>query len=389
MNYKIFIACLLLSTISKAQPWTQVADFTGTERDDATAFVIGNTAYCITGYQVGWSPTANGAAFNGSTETWLPMQALPAGKERQYATSFAHNNYGYVLGGVGNTVLNDFWQYNPTTNAWLQLPNFPDSAIQGMSSFILNNKVYVVGGKRASNHITNAVWEYDFSTSTWTQKNNMPNNGMWRGAAFSIDSTAYICFGINNNNAYNTAMYSYTSTNDTWHKINTAPLPPRKYVSTVVINGKALLYGGQDSLNIFSNDLLSYNPTDSSFATHAGIPTIARKGAVAFALNNILYLSTGINTNYVRLKETWKNTQFVGIATKTENNTLRLYPNPATHTLHIYAPHPTPLTVYNMLGELVQSTTTNGYNATLDITTLPTGIYIIKTSGQVAKFIKE
>ena len=185
-------------------------------------------------------------------------------------------------------------------------------------------------------------------------------------------------------------MYSYTSTNDTLHKINTAPLPQRKYVSTAVINGKALLYGGQDSLNVFSNDLLSYNPTDSSFATHAGIPTIARKGTVAFALNNTLYLSTGINANYVRLNETWKNTQFLVLNTINQyNNTLTLYPNPATHTLNVYAPFATQLKVYTIVGEVVQSIITNGYSTILDITTLSNGIYCIKTNtGQVAKFVK-
>jgi len=55
------------------------------------------------------------------------------------------------MGGVnasGNT-LNDFWEYDITTDMWTQKPNFPGPERYGASAFVLNNKGYIAtGGKR-------------------------------------------------------------------------------------------------------------------------------------------------------------------------------------------------------------------------------------------------
>jgi hypothetical protein len=69
---------------------------------------------------------------------------------------------------------------------------------------------------------------------------------------------------------------------------------------------------------------------------------------------------------------------------------LTLSPNPTTTTLNVYAPQATHLTIYNLLGEAVQSTLTTAPTTTITTTNLPNGIYLLKTNtGQVAKFIKE
>ena len=87
----------------------------------------------------------------------------------------------------------------------------------------------------------------------------------------------------------------------------------------------------------------------------------------------------------------------VGYESKTEvseiNNTQRIaiYPNPATTSLTITSgENIKTLTITNLLGQPIYS---HGYNtdkAEVDVSTLPTGIYLIRINGtEVRKFVKE
>lgn len=384
------IICLLFSfcvfNSIKSQSWIQLTDYLGTERDDGISFVINNNAYCLSGLEVGWQCTKNGYVFDGITETWSNMASLPIGKERQYATGFSHNNKGYIFGGVNcsSVCLDDFWEYNPVTDSWVSLPNIPSLGRAGMSNFIIKNKVYIVGGRLTDGTISKEVWEYDFLTHLWVQKSDLPIPGMWRGAAFTIDTTGYICMGLNNSSSYNHYIYRYNYVIDTWTKISTVHLPDLIYTGTAICNKKACLYGGVDSLNTITNSLYIFNPLDSSVSINAGIPTFARKGGMAFSMNDVFYLTTGV-TNSFRTKETWKNTGLVGIEENFVSSTLDVFPNPASSILNIeFSPsfempenHIT-IQIIDAFGQNVLFEKLNSQVSVFNINNLTSGIYFYK-----------
>ena len=120
-------------------------------------------------------------------------------------------------------------------------------------------------------------------------------------------------YGFDNNAAFNHYIYSYNFINDTWRKVYNLTLHAKFYIGTAVCNSKAALYGGQDSVGTVSNNFTIFNPADSSLTNLAGIPTIGRKGGMAFSINNIFYITTGYSSAFARIKETWKNTALVGL----------------------------------------------------------------------------
>ena len=143
MKYILLHIFIWVSSLLHSQSWIQLPDYIGNSRDDGNSFVINSKAYCVTGLENGWLCNRNGFVFDANTETWSNIAPLPSGDERQYAIGFSHNNIGYILGGINcnNITLNDFWQYNPTTDTWFQLPNFPNAGRFGMSYFIIKNKL--------------------------------------------------------------------------------------------------------------------------------------------------------------------------------------------------------------------------------------------------------
>src|SRR5262245_53893716 len=104
MRRVTLLPTLMLGVPLVAQTWTQLPDFPGTERDDATSFTLNGKIYVGTGMEVGWGLTNDWWCFDTSTETWTPIAALPA-TPRQYCTGFTVADTGYVFGGIdGNGV---------------------------------------------------------------------------------------------------------------------------------------------------------------------------------------------------------------------------------------------------------------------------------------------
>jgi N-acetylneuraminic acid mutarotase len=370
-----------------AQSWAQLQDYPGLGRDDGSTFVINNNAYCFSGVVSSGQFQRDGYVLDGNTDTWTAMASLPLGAERQYATGFSDGVNGYVLGGLDPSYncLNDFWQYIVASDTWVQLPNFPGTGRQGMNNFVLNGKVYLIGGRLNGNITSNEVWEYDFVSATWTQKSNLPFTGIWRGAGFAIDSFGYVCYGKSDTILFNRFIYKYNAVNDSWSKISNITLSPRNYIGAAVCNGKACLYGGQDSLIFFANDLLVFNPLDSSISNYFGIPSLPRKGGMAFSMNN---------TFYFRLKETWKNDGFVNINQVTNDHSTFIYPNPVLNSLHLKTNEKLTATanieIYNALGTLVLKPL---FSPEIDVTVLKCGVYFLKikqngTQLSNVKFIK-
>lgn len=85
---------------------------------------------------------------------WTPLTDFPGpGRDGSFSIALDTDtdgiaDAGYVGAGWNSngTSYTDFWQYNPTTGSWTQKANYTGSGTRGLTSFVLNNKGYVVGG---------------------------------------------------------------------------------------------------------------------------------------------------------------------------------------------------------------------------------------------------
>ena len=106
------------------------------------------------------------------------------------STSMIYIVSGYNTGTVDSAQPNT-WQYDPGTDTWTDLTGsapFPHPA-GGFAYGVVNDKLYVAGGRDAANQIINLTWEYDPAANTYTQKtdepgafqNNVPGSGAAQG----------------------------------------------------------------------------------------------------------------------------------------------------------------------------------------------------------------
>jgi N-acetylneuraminic acid mutarotase len=88
----------------------------------------------------------------------------------------------YVVGGYNTGFVDSAqpstWEYDPVADTWTDLTAtepFPHPA-GGMASGVINDKLYIAGGRDAANQNINLNWEYDPVAHTYTAKADMPGS---------------------------------------------------------------------------------------------------------------------------------------------------------------------------------------------------------------------
>src|ERR1700741_160192 len=129
-------------------------------------------------------------------DTWT--QKASFGTVRIGASSFVINDKIYVVGGWDYTnFLNDLWEYDPTLDTWTQKTSFPGAARDCGIAFSVGNKGYYGTGNNGtqfSNHLAD-FWEYDPATDSWAQKNNFPGGARFGAVAFTVNGNGYVSTG--------------------------------------------------------------------------------------------------------------------------------------------------------------------------------------------------
>lgn len=139
------------------------------------------------------------------TDTWTQKDDLP-GPVRHHPFYFGIDGIAYVGFGHGNDVggnvniFNDFYMFDPETDEWTQLNDFPGEARVAGTQFDYSGKGYVLSGD-GDNHSFMAegeFWEYEPETDEWTQLTSHPGSSRWAPGNFVIDNYVYFMCGLSN-----------------------------------------------------------------------------------------------------------------------------------------------------------------------------------------------
>ncbi len=212
---------------------------------------------------------------------WIQRADFGA-KGRHRGTGIHIGNKGYIgLGhynGAGpNIIKNDWWEYDPATNAWTQKANYPGGngglGAYGCLAFGMDKFGFVGGGQNASGP---EFYRFDPSTNTWSPAASLPTNAM-NTQGFVIDNIGYYISG--------STVYAYNSTTNVWTIKNPAPFTNSVWNSSFVIDNKGYIKSGLS--------LYEYKPTIDQWAMRASFPGLATAGSVGFSQRNKGYIVTG------------------------------------------------------------------------------------------------
>jgi N-acetylneuraminic acid mutarotase len=390
LKTKLLLILSGITVFAHSQNWMQLSDFPGGARDDGTAFTIGDSVFCGTGFKAGAGCTSDFYSFDTGTNNWTTIASLPSGKERQYSCGFSNDSEGFVFGGIdafGNE-LNDLWKYAPSLNAWTPMTSRPGAGIYGAAHFVVNGKAYIIGGSNGSTTASSEVWEYDMPTDSWTQKNNLPFNGGFRASGCQANNKGYLLFGRDLNGVHRKHLYEYDDSLDSWTQISSFPDTGRIYAAMQSISNELIVFGGVDSLNNHYGELWTYNLSSGPWTQKNSIPSFDRKGGMCFAAGNSFFYTCGIDQSNNRIKETWRVDLFVGIREENNDTDLTIYPNPAKDRVKITLSEKGSFSysITNLMGEIVQEGEVLGDE--IQLKDISTGIYQVKITGSKKNLTK-
>ncbi|TAL58907.1 MAG: hypothetical protein EPN85_10490, partial [Bacteroidetes bacterium] len=208
--------------------WTQKANFGGGLRANAIGFSIGNKGYIGTGLP-SWLGTAipknDFWEWDQATNTWVQKANLPVGRSK--AIGFSIGSKGYIGMGLDGSYIaqNDLWEWDQATDTWTKKANFPGTARFNAVGFSIGTKGYVgTGAKTATNTspshgaagLMNDFWEWDQTTDIWTQKANFGGQVRHAAVGFSISGKGYIGTGLDVNDYEVSDFWEWDQAANAW-----------------------------------------------------------------------------------------------------------------------------------------------------------------------------
>jgi N-acetylneuraminic acid mutarotase len=241
--------------------WVGKSDFPGEARENAVSFTINGKAYIGFGDNGIHSEVFSDLwEYDPASDIWSRKEDFPL-QEYGIPVCFSDNYKGYIgLGleqysyGFGGQLSSKFWSFDPTTNLWEQLSDYPLKTFLS-TAFVVNNNSFVGLG------IGNNFSFYDFNplTNSWRFKFTYPGNGDWHVKNFVIDDKVYIGFGNHDNSNEYTDFWEFNHTTNIWTKQIDFPYPTEVWVS-FSINGKGYVFENKYGSTGFIRSFWRFDP---------------------------------------------------------------------------------------------------------------------------------
>lgn len=293
--------------------WIEIAEPAASVRSGSVSFVLNGRSYFGLGYN-GTNSNAQGYksdfwGFNGSS--WNSDIPAFTGTLREQSVAFVLNNKVYI--GLGynidlETALADFWEYDPATEEWTQIGDFPIPLYNAVA-FVVDGRAFVGTGKNNDDEWETRFWEFDAASRTWPDVEDsytsIPGNKREGAFAFVINSTAYIGGGYSNGR-YRNQLFTFTPSQDFEMQEITldddddyydefSAAVARTGVITFVWNGRVYFATGSSGASLSS--VYEYDPVSGAWEEKTEFEGVARSNAVGFILNDRMFLGTGNNSS--------------------------------------------------------------------------------------------
>jgi N-acetylneuraminic acid mutarotase len=181
--------------------WSTKASFPENGVSEAFQFVINGLGYVGTGARNSSGVSSTMYAYDPIGDAWGQMASYP-GPQGINMAGFSIDSFGYA--GIGQdgagSYYNQFYRYNPDSNTWTQIASFPGKIRCAATSFVLNGKAYVGGGVTSVSNVPYDLgdfYEYDPTTNTWSEVPGFPGTPRQYATPMVFNNVAYAICGFN------------------------------------------------------------------------------------------------------------------------------------------------------------------------------------------------
>jgi N-acetylneuraminic acid mutarotase len=272
--------------------YTNAADMP-TARSEAAATNIGARIYVI-----GGAPGALDIVeiYDVATDTWIsskndgPSSVAPLPVGVNHAAAASYDGKLYVIGGFleGRVASGYLFIYDPIENAWSRGADMPTSRAALTANFI-NGTLYAVGGTNEDASALDIVEAYNPSNNTWTTNiDQMPTARQHLSSAV-VDDKLYVIGGRGpSTDPSSTERFDPKLGN--WTILDDMP-SKRSGLAAAAVGDNIYIFGGESSSHVFNNNE-KYSVRTGNWTSQIPLPT-PRHGLGAAVIDNDIYLIGG------------------------------------------------------------------------------------------------
>ena len=272
--------------------WTQLSPFPGAFNYVEGIFTVNNKSYLASCSNYTPDPMW---MYDGTTWSIGTAMAPPI---PYCSTIFTVGSKAYATLSVQVTTNKSLYAFDPTTNQWTALANFPGQALGGGTgkAFSIGNKGYTVTYEPAASGsgYRYALWEYDVPTNSWLLKSNLPKpagQDLSPEVAFSIGSKAYMYFTGTASMPQSTALfYEFDPATNIWKVLTNFPGEKRYQTASFVLNSYGYIGTGRDIFGYPTDDFYRYKPSDNTWTQVRDYSGGLTRLTLSFSLNNKGYV---------------------------------------------------------------------------------------------------
>ena len=155
---------------------------------------------------------------------------------------------------------------------------------------IVDDKIYVIGGRERPGFKTDVVEVYDLKSKEWSTAAPLPVGLDHFGLAVN-KGKLYVVGGTMSNDSLSNKLQVYDPTVDKWEEAKAMPVPRTALVANF-INGILYAIGGIDDAHNVLTTNLAYDPKNDTWTEKAPMPT-ARHHLTASVVDGKLYVIGG------------------------------------------------------------------------------------------------
>jgi N-acetylneuraminic acid mutarotase len=214
--------------------WRELSPFPGSANFYGSYFQLGDRIYLVSGMDGEFNTSRQMWSYDISTDQWIQMDDFP-GAGRVHSSVFLANGKAYVGGGFKSfdmhdwfgelyiyypiEPVNDYFEFNPETNSWRRMADFPGPPRGGAFAFGIDGFGYVGTGASGIDEVFyKDFWRYDVSADQWKQLDDYPGHPRFGASGFSNATTGAAGFGyvVNDLIMLPTGIYNPSFESDLW-----------------------------------------------------------------------------------------------------------------------------------------------------------------------------
>jgi len=398
----LLICCLGFSSLLIGQEeWETIAPMPNSlVTDHSYAFSLDGKGYFVAGAEQ-FSYLDVFFRYDPETETWTQLDEFPGGY-RGFGIGDTWNGKAYFgFGFDAFNYRNDLWEFDPVTEEWTELASCPCAPRTHPALVAHNGKVFVgLGGSATGNR--NDWWEYDIATDSWSQKPDFPGLPRHHPFQFGVGDYIYTGFGHGNNFISN-EWYRYDPVTEEWTQMATLPAEGRVAGTQFAYDGKGYVLSGDgvDHTSMEEGEFWVYDPELDEWEELPPHPGWSRWAPASFVLDGWVYLLSGPTNiggtlNYSP-KDNYRFQLKEEVSTSTQHlvvdkTLFEVFPNPTARQVQfnwkpdITAGSAGQLRILDAKGRTIYQT--QQLPQTLNLDFLPAGVYQLEAIQDQAKLVK-